>query len=495
MRFLLDTNVLIPLEDSKVALGPSLASLVRLACDHGHPLLYHPASERDIHRDKDLVRRGQTLDRLQQYARLDHIPACPWNRPDTYPNEAADNEILYAISIEAAKFLVTEDLGIHKKAKAFGLDDRVLTIQMAANLLRRLHERTQARLPNISEVPLHAITNQLSSDFFNSLREGYPAQNGRMGFDDWFREKARDGRQAWVCTNPSGALRGLCVFAIQENQKITDDGIVLPGLALKLCTFKVGDEDRGQKIGELMLKAAFQYATKNGIENLFITADEDRQQRLVELLEDFGFTKSGHHGRDAVYVKHHPVKPPSPNAGPVEYHRAFFPHYMDGETCRKFIVPVVPEYHQILFPDYHREGDPQPLFDLAHGNPAGNAIKLAYLCHGNSNQVRPGDLVLFYRSADHKSVTTVGIVERFETLSDADAIIGLVRRRTVYSMKEIEDHAAKPTKVTLFRLARHLDKPVRYPRLIQDGVLNGPPQSIMQITHDKYLKLMDASRG
>ena len=357
MRFLLDTNVLIPLEDSKVALGPSLAIFVRLACDHGHPLLYHPASERDINRDKDSVRRGQTLDRLQQYERLDHIPTCPWNGPDTDPNEAADNEILHAISIEAAKFLVTEDLGIHKKAKTFGLDDRVLTIQMAADLLRRLHERTQARLPNISEVPLHAITNQLASDFFNSLREGYPAQNGRMGFDDWFREKARDGRQAWVCTNPSGALRGLCVFAIQENQKISDDGTVLSGQALKLCTFKVGDEDRGQKIGELMLKAAFQYASKNGIENLFITADEDRQQRLADLLEDFGFTKVGHHGRDAVYVKHHPVTPPNPSSDPVGYHRAFFPHYMDGETCRKFIVPVVPEYHQILFPDYHREGD------------------------------------------------------------------------------------------------------------------------------------------
>ena len=48
MRFLLDTNVLIPLEDSQLPLEPSLTSFVRLAHLHGHVLLYHPASEDDI---------------------------------------------------------------------------------------------------------------------------------------------------------------------------------------------------------------------------------------------------------------------------------------------------------------------------------------------------------------------------------------------------------------------------------------------------------------
>ncbi len=39
MRFLLDTNILIPLEDSKLPLQPSLANFVRLANAHGHELL------------------------------------------------------------------------------------------------------------------------------------------------------------------------------------------------------------------------------------------------------------------------------------------------------------------------------------------------------------------------------------------------------------------------------------------------------------------------
>lgn len=44
MRFLLDTNILIPLEDSNIWLQPGLANFVQLAQEHVHPLVFHPAS-------------------------------------------------------------------------------------------------------------------------------------------------------------------------------------------------------------------------------------------------------------------------------------------------------------------------------------------------------------------------------------------------------------------------------------------------------------------
>jgi len=99
MRFLLDTNVLIPLEDSQRPLVPSLTSFVRLAHLNGHVLLYHPASEDDIREDKNLERRDQTLQRLAQYERLDARPHCPWNTHEMRVNDARDNEILYALSL------------------------------------------------------------------------------------------------------------------------------------------------------------------------------------------------------------------------------------------------------------------------------------------------------------------------------------------------------------------------------------------------------------
>ena len=149
MRFLLDTNILIPLENSQIVLEKSLAHFVRLAQENGPNLVYHPASEDDISRDNDLVRRQRTIERLGQYTRIQDRLHCPWNTPQTSPNDSADNEILYALSCASAHALVTEDRGIHDKARARGLVDRVVTIQTACDWLRRLHETTRVTLPNI----------------------------------------------------------------------------------------------------------------------------------------------------------------------------------------------------------------------------------------------------------------------------------------------------------------------------------------------------------
>lgn len=256
MRFLLDTNILIPLEDSKLPLEPSLANFVRLANENGHTLLYHPASEEDIRRDANVERRSQTLQRLAQYTRLDARPVCLWNTPDTARNDAVDNEILYALFLNAVHALVTEDQGIHTAAKAKGLVYRVYTIQTADDQLRRLHEQKPMQLPNIEDVPLYSLSPLLGSPFFESLRAGYPL------FDTWFEAKAQEGRRAWVNWEGEDVLGGLCIYARQDNEAITED-LVLPRPALKLATFKVGETNRGKKVGELLLKAAFRYATSN----------------------------------------------------------------------------------------------------------------------------------------------------------------------------------------------------------------------------------------
>jgi catechol 2,3-dioxygenase-like lactoylglutathione lyase family enzyme len=75
LRFLLDMNILIPLQDSMLFLQPSLANFVRLAGVGGHQLLYHPASKIDIERDKNISRRSRTLERLAQYTLLEGEPA------------------------------------------------------------------------------------------------------------------------------------------------------------------------------------------------------------------------------------------------------------------------------------------------------------------------------------------------------------------------------------------------------------------------------------
>jgi hypothetical protein len=482
MRFLLDTNILIPLEDSSVVLQPSLANFVRLATANGHALLYHPASEEDIAEDRNAARRQQTLRRLGQYVRLDAPPPCPWNEGVLSRNDRVDNEILYALHLHAAHGLITEDRGIHDKAKGRGLVDRVFTIQTAEDLLRRLHETTSVQLPNVEEVPLFTLTPLLPHSFFDSLREAYP------GFNDWFQRKAEEGRRAWISKQDDGQLGAICVFTRQDDEQITD-AVTLPGPALKLATFKVADTNRGRKIGELFLKAAFRYATLNNLPHIFIHGDREKHHFLFEMLQDFGFEEvgfdPGSFGRDAVFVKEHPVDPPAADRPPFAYLRAYFPHFVSDESVSKYVVPIRPQYHDVLFPDFETPQLPQRRL-FAQPNSAGNAIKMAYLCRAQTATMSPGDILLFYRSADLQALTGIGVVESYETMADADSIAARVRRRTVYSLNEIVEMAVKPTRVMLFRFVRHLGEPIALRQLLRDRILNGPPQSITKLKDAQF---------
>lgn len=486
LRFLLDTNILIPLQDSSRVLENSLAAFVRLAQENGHQLMVHPASIEDLNRDTDEERRTRTLQRIRQYPILQNLAPCEWNTPNTSSNEACDNSLLYALFCDAAHALVTEDRGIHTKARQRGLEDRVYFIQTAEDWLRRLHETRQVILPNIQNVPLHNLTPELSMDFFDSLREGYP------GFDDWFRDKARDGREAWIYRE-NGILAAICIYQIQANETVNDARDILPGAALKLCTFKVGETVRGRKIGELFLKAAFRYATENNCENIFITAHPERQDFLIRLLKDFGFEEHGGYQSDTVLIKQHPKTPPPENGiEPVKYLRRFFPHYRSDSVVRKFLVPIQPRYHKILFPDCQQQRELFP--SGGRSGHVGNAIKLAYLCHAQTNSIQPGSILLFYRTIDQMAVTSLGVVEQFEASDNGAKIAGLVSRRTVYSIDEIDELAKEITKVILFRLVAHLPKSVSYKRLKNDGVITGPIQSIRKVPDAAFAQILSAAR-
>lgn len=490
LRFLLDTNVLIPLQDSLQVLEGNLANLVRLASIGGHQLMYHPANIADFERDTNAERRQRNLQRIRQYPALREPAPCVWSTPETNPNDACDNELLYALHCDAVHALVTEDRGIHAKARSRGLAHRVYTIQTAEDWLKRLHETRQIVLPNIKDVPLHSLTPELGGSFFDSLRDGYPAAPGRDGFDEWFRRKAREDRHAWVYRDDSGALGAICIYQVQNDEALNDAGEILSGPALKLCTFKVGESVRGRKIGELFLKAAFRFATENGCEHLFITAQAESQDYLIRVLTDFGFDERGTYRGDIVLAKPHPVvRPPAEGMDPAEYVRRFFPHYRSDSMVQKFLVPIQPHYHGILFPDYSpiQSG----LFALM-GN-IGNAIKLAYLCHAQTKSIHPGDVLLFYRTDDEKAVTSLGVVEQFEVSNDGAQIASLVSRRTVYSIGEIDELAKKPTKVILFRLVGHLSAAVPYERLMRDSVVTGPIQSIRKVSDVSFSRVLAAS--
>jgi EVE domain len=470
-------------------LQPALTDFVRLCNAHGHQLLYHPASVEDIQRDSNIARRNRTLERLPQYTLLQEGGQCPWNTPALSVNDACDNRILWALKQNAAHALVTEDQKLQRKARDCGLGDRVYFIQSVQDWLRRLHEPAEVTLPNIEDVELHTLTPQLAGTFFESIRNDY------ADFNNWFNRIAMAGRCAWVYRE-SGQddVQAICIYTLQTNERITDEGQILEGPALKLCTFKVGDAVRGRKIGELFLRAAFQFASIHQCEHIFLHANEDQQVHLTDLIEDFGFRVVGTYMGDAVFVKDHPVQPPALQMERFEYVRRFYPHYLDDLEVQKFIVPIKPEFHDILFPDWLSPGTALPSNHPQRH--VGNAIKLAYLSNSLSKRPRAGDLVLFYRSHDNKAVTTLGVVERYEWMSEPDEIARVVSRRTVYTDAQITQMATGETKVMLFRVIKHLASPVSFEQLRRQlRVVSGSIQSITRITDESFSRILTAANG
>jgi hypothetical protein len=100
-------------------------------------------------------------------------------------------------------------------------------------------------------------------------------------------------------------------------------------------------------------------------------------------------------------------------------------------------------------------------------------------------------VVLFYRSGDERAITSLGVVEDYQTLSDAAEIARLVSRRTVYSMQDIEGMAHMPTKVMLFRLVRHFNTPPSHDWLLDNRVVKGNFQSIRALGADAYTRILE----
>lgn len=402
--------------------------------------------------------------------------------PPKNDNDRIDNLILLAIHKNCVHWLVTRDEGIHKKAKRLGEQERVLTVDQAISALSKFDTEELSLYPSIKNVPCHTL--DLKNSFFDSLRESYD-------FDKWFNDKcAKTGRNAWICTAGS-EIHAICIYKIENSPILTIEKKGLQGNILKLCTFKV--LKRGYKIGELLLKQAFNYAIENNIDHVYATIEPNEHELLEELFYDFGFYVYGVDidGRDNVFVKDFPKTFPITDDDPLEYAIKYFP-LLKISSNSVYIVPIQPDFHKILFPEL-KNTIQYDLFDDETSS-AGNTIKKAYLCNTNTRSIKSGDILFFYRTKDDKAITSYGIVDQFYIESDPEKILQWVSKRTVYSYDEIVSMSGKNIKIILFRLVGHLENHIGFNKLKQLQVITGPIQSVTRITDYKIKNIIDEAK-
>ncbi len=487
MRILVDTNIIIPREDDSVV--PSeVSAVLRLFADRGDVICVHPSSLDDLARDKDEQRKAITLSKVQSYPRIESPPDptidIDFRRligPPRDPNSEIDDRLLYSVLRNAVDLLITNDQGMHRKATLLSIDDRVLTVIEALVFLDRLRPDTTSRLapPEVRLEPLHSI--DLQEGFFDSLRQDYP------GFDAWFTRKSRDGAKAWIHRIPSGQL-GAFMLLKDETDHIDMVGRRLPWQRrIKISTLKV--TRMGYRLGELLLKIAFEYALKNSITDLYLTLYPGNKDFLISLITAFGFKLVGQtdEGEEVYYKTTRPVEALQ-DLDPVEVFVTYYPCFVDSPAVAKFIVPIQPKYHDRLFPSWTGR---QLTFDFEFEMfPEGNAIRKAYLCNSRTTGLAAGAVLLFYRSHDVSAVTTVGVIERVERgRLTVDKVLTIAGRRIVYTQEEIETILQKPALLILFRWHAHFPSPLNRGTLVALGALKGSPQSIVRITHESYILL------
>jgi ribosomal protein S18 acetylase RimI-like enzyme len=479
LTFLVDSNVFMTLEPlgHPGATEPYelAARLVRLTHDHGHLLAVSSATREDIYRDPDDVRREHSLSALRKYVVLEGIPASDRIR-DAFgdsPNDQVDAAIASALDARAAHVLVTEDVRLRKRISSAApeLAERVRSLAEAVEFLDLLHPAARQPPPLVERVVCYQL--DLDDPIFDSIREDYAPD-----FDAWFHEKCQLGRRdAFVVSGESGRLAGLCILK-DEN----DGEYGLPSPRLKMCTLKVAEAARGQRLGELLVKAALDDAITRKRVAASVTAFP-RHHDLLVLLGDLGFTALASRTPLGELVLVRPVVAPPDIAAyeAFELNRRFGPRVVNV-AVPIHVVPIKPKWEQRLFPEGRLQMDL-----LSQYVACGNGLRKAYLSNSLNRTVSRGDLVLFYRSEDVQEIRFVGVVEDTLATSDYLEIAQFVGTRTVYSEEEIQELTANGQKVVnaiLFRQSPQLEPGWPLRDLVANGVFRRAPQSIQQVRED-----------
>ncbi|NMX21615.1 hypothetical protein C5S30_04110 [ANME-1 cluster archaeon GoMg4] len=491
MRVLLDTNIFIYREDDR-PLSEDLQKLLKTLHEIKADQLLHPLSLDDLEKDRNKTRKGIIISKIKAYPSLKAPPNPEGDSKyletvgyGTTINEQIDNGILYAVYKNAVDFLITEDKGIHKKARRLGIDDRVLLINDALDVFEHYTLRKETiRPPALEEKYIYNLN--LTDPIFDSLKQEYEKEK----FEEWFKKISREGRKCWVHHREDESIGAILIYKV-ENEAIDNSNPPFPKkLRLKISTFKVTHV--GHKIGELFIKLSIDFCIKNGIEEMYLTHFTKPEDRLVELITEYGFYKAGVNYRDEdIFMKELvPERKVMEGLTPLEITMEYYPHFYDGKNVKKFVVPIYPEYHSKLFTDYpNRQLKLYEFFSKFIVE--GNTIKKVYISHSRIMSIKPGDILLFYRSRDRKEITSLGIVEiAYSGIEDSKEILKIVGKRTVFTRGEIES-MKKPILIIMFRHHFHLKNPLHLHELKAKDILRGPPQSITEIKNGSYVKIKE----
>lgn len=483
LHVLMDTNIVLALEgevDSDHVNGEQAAEAHRLVQDLGGTASILENQLDDLSRIADANLRARRQRQLRKYPRLarvdlslDFLNDANYRTPlNPESNDGVDAALLLALSRNAATWLVTEDRGLHRHARQFGIARRVMRLVDLLGVLRALKGQIPPHY-SVDLVQPHVVDPE--QRFFRSLEKGYP------GFGSWWEDRVVAKRRKCMIIGDPSSMRGLAVLDEQDPQVPG-----FPSSSVKICTFKIEESSQGRKLGETLLDATIAAIRATGAQGCFVEVNIDHVA-LTTMLREFGFfdleLKDGRADELVLGKILDPAADSTPVIDPLAFNRKYGPGRRIVE--RAFVVPIVPLYHGMLFPG----AEPQmSLFDTTYGN----AIRKVYICHSPTKSLEPGDTLLFYRTHDNHAIHAVGVVEDTLRTRIPTDVFGFAGARTVYSAEQIRAMCTKEVLAIRFRLDQVVKPPVTRRELRIMGVFDSSPQSITRLKSKEALEWAQA---
>lgn len=498
MKILLDTNIIIHREASKV-INEDIGILFNWLDKLKYTKYIHPVTVEELNRNIDSTTVKTMNIKIESYNLIRNLASTNATlesvskKIDTTPNDINDTAILNEVFCERVDMLISEDKKIHIKAQLLGISDRVFKID-------QFLEKITAENPKLIDYKVLAVKKidfakvDLNDSFFDSFREDY------IGFNNWFNKKADD--ISYVCY--SGNILSAFLYIKVENEDERYSNIYpffKKKRRLKIGTFKV--TSNGFKIGERFLKIIFDNALQYKVSEIYVTIYPKRpeQLRLIALLEEWGFVyygnKQNENGDENVYIKNFD-KAQKIN---IEQPKRTFP-FISSEG-RAYIVPIYPEYHTELFPDSILRTE-SPI-NYTENEPHRNALSKVYISRSYIRSLKPGDIIVFYRTGGlYRGVaSTYGIVESvIDNIPNEALFIQACRKRSVFTDEELKKHwnynKLDNPFIVNFIYAHSFRRRPNLKWLNENGIIPDimdMPRGFREISRENFLKIAEYSIG
>lgn len=438
MKVLLDTNIIIHRETSKV-IEHDIGQLFNWIDKLHYEKYIHPItiSEIESYQDKQVVETYSI--KLDSYNRIKHqLPLSEKiqnisSEFDKNDNDINDTHLLNEIFENRIDLLITQDKKIHLKAKELGISDKVFKIQSFL-------EKVTSENPELVEYNVLAVKKadfaevDLTDNFFDSFREDYSE------FDNWFKSKF--DKVCYICYSDNNLTAFLYIKVEDETENYSEIKPVFhKKKRLKIGTLKV--VSNGYKIGERFLKIVFDNAIQYKVDEIYVTIFDKRpeQGQLIDMLKDWGFVEHGikttKNGDEIVLTRSFGKSLPIDIKNP----KHSFPFF--SRKTRKYIVKIEPQYHTELFPDSINTREDETKY--TENEPHRNRIGKVYISHSNDRHLQSGDIIVIYRIGETKpkkyssTVTSICIVEQvLDGFKSFEEFYNACYRRTMINKEDLE---------------------------------------------------------